>query len=68
MVDKFCFGCSKYWKENTMVKVKRGKATRLMCQNCLERRNGTWFGKGSKNETNKVVGSAAPDVSPADNT
>lgn len=51
-----------------MVKVKRGKATRLMCQNCLERRNGTWFGKGSKNETNKVVGSAAPDVSPADKT
>jgi hypothetical protein len=48
MEDKFCFGCSKYWKANMMTKVKRGKATRLMCQNCLNHRNGSWFGKETK--------------------
>ena len=54
-MDKFCFGCAKYWKEETMTKVKRGKATRLMCQNCLKNVSGSWFGKGEKREGKKVA-------------
>jgi hypothetical protein len=54
-MDKFCFGCAKYWKEEMMTKVKRGKATRLMCQNCLNLTGNSWYSKGKKDEGKKVV-------------
>ena len=54
MEDKFCFGCAKYKKADQLIKVKRGKATRIMCRNCLENRSGSWFSKKEKaNEVDK---------------
>lgn len=54
MAEKFCFGCARYWKEEQLTKVKRGKATRMMCPNCIANTSGSWFSKRRNNETDST--------------
>lgn len=48
MDEKFCFGCAKYKKADQMTKLKRGNGWRLMCQNCIELKSGSWYSKEKK--------------------
>jgi hypothetical protein len=45
---KFCAGCQTLRDESNGKKVVRGKATRWMCQTCLDKKNVTVYGKKQK--------------------
>lgn len=48
----YCFGCRQYRDESSMQKIVRGrgKVTRLMCHQCLERSNKSWYAKSTEND------------------
>jgi hypothetical protein len=48
MDEKYCFGCARYKKTSNMQTVKRGKAYRAICTECLEKKNAGWYGKEKK--------------------
>ena len=55
MDTKFCFGCATYKKTENMSKVKRGKIWRVMCQDCIDMKSGSYFGKKETDDAKKVA-------------
>jgi predicted Fe-S protein YdhL (DUF1289 family) len=51
MDEKYCFGCARYKKTINMQTVKRGKAYRAICTECLAKKNAGWYGKEKTNVT-----------------
>lgn len=54
MDTKFCFGCATYKKTENTSKVKRGKIWRVMCQDCIDLKSGSWYAK-EKKDAKKVA-------------
>jgi hypothetical protein len=54
MDTKFCFSCATYKKVDQLSKIKRGNIQRLICNDCLEMKSGSFYSKKEKKDVKKV--------------